>query len=53
MICAVRKCEQAPHRKATEDVCGAEGRKCTVWMDCGGVVRCGRCKIDRMDGLRK
>ena len=46
-MCAVRKGESAPHRKAAEDVYGAEMLKYTVQEVHRGSVRCRKGKVHR------
>ena len=46
-MCAVRKGESAPHRKAAEDVYGAEMLKYTVQEVHRGSVRCRKEKVHR------
>ena len=43
----MQKGERAPHRKATEEVCGAEKGTCTVQESCGRCVRCEKVKVYR------
>ena len=49
----VRKCEKAPHRKAAENVCGAEKQTGTAQKSCGECVRCGKANRHRTEKLWK
>ncbi|WP_027208172.1 hypothetical protein [Butyrivibrio hungatei] len=50
---AVRKSEQAPHRKVVEEVCGAKMRPGTAQRGCGGSVRCENAIKHRTERLWK
>ena len=52
-MCAVRKCEEAPHGKAVEEVYGAKARRGTARKVCGGCVRCENGKRHRTESLRR
>ncbi|WP_026513067.1 hypothetical protein [Butyrivibrio sp. LB2008] len=52
-MCVVQKDERAPHRKAVEDMYGAERRKSTAQESCGGYVRCGKANKHRTEELQK
>ena len=49
----MRKGESAPHRKAAENVCGAEKRKCTAQEGHRGSVRCRKGKVHRTGKLQR
>ncbi|MEE3496315.1 MAG: hypothetical protein VZR06_14220 [Butyrivibrio sp.] len=50
-ICTVQKGKSAPHRKAADDVYGAEWRISTAQRSCGGYVRCRKAKEHRTGKL--